>query len=110
MFIENYREHVRFDAAKMQKITLFESHRMFADLYCLMPGQEQRAHSHHDNDKLYLVLEGEGTFLVGKREERLRQGGCCVAPAGEPHGVRNDSDGRLVLLVTMAPHPSIVAA
>jgi len=107
MFIEDYRRLARFDEGKMQKITLFESHRMFADLYCLLPGQEQRAHSHHDNDKLYFVLEGEGTFLVGTSETKLGAGGCCVAPAGEPHGVRNDSDGQLVVLVTMAPHPSI---
>lgn len=109
MFIADYRDHVRFDESKMQKISLFESHRMFADLYCLLPGQEQRPHSHHDNDKLYVVLEGSGTFTVGIREERLGPGGCCVAIAGEPHGVRNDGERGLVLLVTMAPHPTFQA-
>jgi mannose-6-phosphate isomerase-like protein (cupin superfamily) len=106
MFIDDYRDKVRFDEGKMQKITLFESHRMFADLYCLLPGQEQRAHTHQENDKVYVVLEGEGVFLVGTLEQRIGTGGCCIAPAGEPHGVRNDSDAGLVLLVTMAPHPS----
>lgn len=106
MFINDFRDRVRLDPGKMTKVSLFESHRMFADLYCLLPGQEQRAHSHHDSDKLYVVLEGEGMFSVGESVERLSVGGCCVARAGEPHGVRNDSDGNLVVLVTMAPHPS----
>jgi mannose-6-phosphate isomerase-like protein (cupin superfamily) len=29
-----------------------------------------------------------------------------VAPEGVPHGIRNDSDRRLVVLVVMAPAPS----
>ena len=107
MFVADYHPLVRFDPSSMVKVSLFESHRMFADLYCLLPGQEQRVHSHHDNDKLYFVLEGSGTFRSGERAERLAAGGVCVAPAGEPHGVRNDSEASLVLLVTMAPHPSL---
>ncbi|MCE7936064.1 MAG: cupin domain-containing protein, partial [Chlorobi bacterium CHB2] len=35
MFLPNYRELIRFSDEKMVKINLFESHRMFADLYCL---------------------------------------------------------------------------
>ena len=108
MFIPDYRDRVHFDLEKMVKVNLFESHRLFADLYCLLPGQEQRAHSHHDNDKFYLLLEGSGSFTVGDRQERLSSGALCVAPAGVPHGVRNDSDGRLILFVTMAPHPTKV--
>jgi mannose-6-phosphate isomerase-like protein (cupin superfamily) len=103
MFIASFRDRVRFDDEKMVKVNLFETHRMFADLYCLRPGQQQRAHSHHDNDKVYHVLEGTGTFLVGTEEQQLSAGGTCIAPAGEPHGVRNESAENLVLLVMMAP-------
>ena len=107
MFIENYSDLVRFDPASMVKVNLYESHRMFADLYCLLPGQQQRVHSHHDNDKIYLVLEGSGTFTAGERRQRLSTGGVCASTAGEPHGVENDSGENLVLLVMMAPHPSL---
>ena len=48
----------QFQPDKMQKINLFESVRMFCDVYCLEPGQEQTVHSHEGNDKLYFVLEG----------------------------------------------------
>jgi mannose-6-phosphate isomerase-like protein (cupin superfamily) len=105
MFIPTYRDSVRFDSAGMVKVNLYQSHRMFADLYCLMPGQQQRVHTHHDNDKIYFVLEGSGVFHAGDREERLTDGGVCVAAAGEPHGVRNESSANLVLLVMMAPFP-----
>ena len=59
MTIQNYKNLVRFDDEKMQKVNLFESHRMFADLYCLKPGQQQKPHTHSENDKIYFVLEGE---------------------------------------------------
>ena len=95
-----------FDDGKMQKVPVFTSPYMFYDLYCLKPGQEQRVHVHADADKVYLVLEGEAMFDVGGEQELVPPGTSVLAPAGEPHGVRNDSDNILVLLVTMAPRPA----
>ncbi len=89
----------------LKKITQFESDRMFVDYYLLGPGGRQKPHSHAENDKLYFVLHGEGIFLLGEDEHRLAAGEGCVAEAGVPHGVRNDTDQPLVLLVSMAPHP-----
>lgn len=95
----------RFDTVKMQKIPIFETDRMFFDLYCLLPGQFQKVHSHAGEDKVYLVLEGSGVFDVGGRQQELGPGEAVIARAGEPHGVRNASEKNLVLLVTMAPKP-----
>lgn len=106
MFLKDYRSLVRFDDRKMAKVNLFESHRMFADLYCLEPGQEQSIHSHEGEDKVYFVLEGSVEAILGERREKLAPGGLAVAPAGEPHGVRCSGPERAVLLVWMAPHPS----
>jgi quercetin dioxygenase-like cupin family protein len=105
MFIPGYNTLLRFSDEKMQKVNLFESHRMFADLYCLQPGQQQKPHTHDESDKIYVELEGESTFVVGEEERTLTRGESCVAKAGEPHGVRNDSSENAVLLVFMAPHP-----
>ncbi len=52
------------------------------------------------------VPAGESTFTVGGEERDLPQGHAVLAPAGEPHGVRNETQENLVLLVTMAPRPS----
>jgi mannose-6-phosphate isomerase-like protein (cupin superfamily) len=106
MIIHSYTTLPETDATgSLKKITQFESDRMFVDYYLLGPGGEQKAHTHADNDKLYFVLEGEGIFLIGEEEHRLAAGEGCVAEAGVPHGVRNDSALPLVLLVSMAPHP-----
>ena len=94
-----------FSDDKMQKIPVFESDKMFFDQYCLLPGQSQKVHSHEGEDKVYLVLEGEAVFDIGGEQEMLAEGTAVIARAGVPHGVRNDSGTKLVLLVTMAPRP-----
>ena len=54
----------QFDKIKMKKIPIFSSQQFFYDLYCLLPGQFQKVHSHPKEDKVYLVLEGEATFEI----------------------------------------------
>ena len=96
----------RFSEEKMQKVPVFESERLFYDQYCLLPGQSQKVHSHEDADKIYFVLEGEALFEIDGDNEMLTEGTAVIARAGVPHGVRNDSGTKLVLLVTMAPKPA----
>ena len=95
----------RFKAEKMQKVPIFKSDKMFFDLYCLLPGQFQKVHSHAKEDKVYVVLEGEGFFDIGGEQKTLAAGEAVIARAGEPHGVRNNTREKVVLLVTMSPKP-----
>ncbi|HWP34230.1 MAG TPA: cupin domain-containing protein [Thermodesulfobacteriota bacterium] len=95
----------RFAPAKMQKVGLFETDRLFCDLYCFEPGQEQTAHTHPGSDKVYVVLEGQARIRVGGAEERLAPMQATLAPAGAEHAVTNDGPDRLVLLVFVAPRP-----
>ena len=95
-----------FRPEKMAKVNLFETPRMFCDVYCLEPGQEQKPHAHAGADKIYYVLEGEGLFTVGEEQQSLGEGTAVLAPSGVDHGVRNASDARLRLLVFMAPNPN----
>ncbi|HSE37465.1 MAG TPA: cupin domain-containing protein [Blastocatellia bacterium] len=90
----------------MQKVNLFETERMFADIYCLEPGQEQKRHAHAAADKIYFVIEGTGRFQIGGEERDLGPDQIVLAPAHVEHGVRNDSQSRLVVLVFMAPNPN----
>jgi mannose-6-phosphate isomerase-like protein (cupin superfamily) len=96
----------RFAPDKMQKVSLYETPNFFCDVYGLEPGQEQRVHTHGDADKVYCVLDGRGVFLVGDEERELGAHQIVIAPAGEPHGVRNAGDARLTLLVLMSPNPN----
>lgn len=101
----NIEKMKAFAADKMKKINLFDTERMFCDLYCFEPGQAQKPHAHAGEDKVYCVLEGEGSIRVGGEEEAVRSGSIVLAPAGIDHGVVNRSEGRLVVLVFMAPKP-----
>jgi quercetin dioxygenase-like cupin family protein len=100
-----FRDHVRFAPDKMAKIALGATARVHLDLYALEPGQVQKVHTHDDQDKVYVVLEGRGRFTVGAVEETLEPGEAVVAAAGAPHGVANDSGARLLLLVLVSPPP-----
>lgn len=93
-----------FAAEKLKKTNLFDSPRMFLDVYGLEPGQSQPPHRHGDADKVYFALEGDGFVTIGDRQHPLREGQVAVCPAGADHGVRAGA-GRLVLLVMMTKAP-----
>lgn len=96
----------RFAPEKMQKVGLFETARLFCDLYCLEPGQAQKAHSHGDADKVYLVLDGRAHVQVGPDRYDLGPQEAVLAPAGADHGVSNPGPDRLVLYVFVAQNQS----
>ena len=97
------RKH--FSAEKFQKVNLFETGRMFCDIYCFEPGQEQAAHKHQGADKIYYVLEGKGIVQIGPERCELTAGMAAHAGSGEEHAVNNPGPDRLVMLVFMAPKP-----
>jgi quercetin dioxygenase-like cupin family protein len=94
-----------FHEQKMHKVNLFETARMFCDIYCFEPGQEQKTHTHAGSDKIYYVLEGTGTFHIGGESQELHEQMIVMAASGVEHGVVNTSHTRLVVLVYMAPKP-----
>lgn len=106
MNIVSFEMMKQFSTEKMKKNKLFETDRMFSDLYCFEPGQKQKPHAHQGEDKIYCVLEGEGVIQIGDEEDCLSAGNAVLAPAGLTHGVTNRSSNRLVILVFMAPKPN----
>jgi quercetin dioxygenase-like cupin family protein len=106
MMIVKLEDFKQFSAEKMKKNNLFQSPRFFCDVYGFEPGQVQKGHVHGDQDKVYIVLDGQGTFQVGKDEQVIGAGQGVMAPAGEEHGVCNHTQHRLTVLVFVAPNPS----
>jgi mannose-6-phosphate isomerase-like protein (cupin superfamily) len=104
--LKKLNELRQFAPEKMQKVGLFETPRLFCDLYCLEVGQAQKAHSHGDADKVYLVLDGRAQIQVGGDRFDLGPQEAVMAPAGSDHGVSNPGPGRLVLYVFVAQSPS----
>jgi quercetin dioxygenase-like cupin family protein len=104
-FVKAVRDHIGTQEDKFYKTTLFHSATMLLGINCLEPGQVQKAHEHADQDKFYFVLEGEGLFWLGVDRVTAVAGDVVWAPAGMVHGVSNEADGRLSLLVGIAPAP-----
>ena len=105
MNVVNISDYQLFSSEKMKKNSMFQTPRFFCDIYCFEPGQEQKGHVHGEQDKVYLVLEGQGTFQVGPEKQVLGAGQGTMAPAGEEHGVKNHTGQRLKVLVFVAPNP-----
>jgi mannose-6-phosphate isomerase-like protein (cupin superfamily) len=95
----------RFSPDKMRKVNVFDTPRMFCDLYCFEPGQAQTPHRHAGADKVYVVLSGSGHFRIGAEERHAGPGVAVLAPADAEHGVSNPGPQRLEVLVFMAPKP-----
>ena len=104
-YLTDYRQHVGVRPDKFFKTTLFRGDSLILGLNCLEPGQVQSVHDHGDQDKFYAVLEGVGVFTLGNDEQTGGPGAVVWAPAGLPHGVRNEGSQRLVLLMGIAPPP-----
>ncbi|HVT58845.1 MAG TPA: cupin domain-containing protein [Thermoanaerobaculia bacterium] len=98
-------DHAVYDDAKMGKSTLFQSERVLVGLNAFEPGQEHRLHAHAGMDKVYHVLAGRGVFLLEGRQLPMAAGTMLIAPAEVPHGIRNTSDERLLVLAILAPSP-----
>lgn len=98
-------DHAVFSTEKMGKVTLFRSDHLMVGLNCFEAGQQHALHAHSDMDKVYQVVEGVGTFLLEGEEIAMHAGMLLVAPAGVPHGIRNTSEARLVVMAILAPGP-----
>ena len=99
-------EHAQWRSEGMGKSTIYQSPHLLVGLNAFEPGQAHALHAHADMDKVYLVVEGEGQFLLEGSSVAVSAGEMLVAPAGVPHGVRNASDARLLVLALLAPGPS----
>jgi mannose-6-phosphate isomerase-like protein (cupin superfamily) len=100
------QDQAEFSPQKLQKVALCESERLLFDLYCLEPGQAQKVHAHDNIDKIYVVMSGAPTVQLGDEARPLAVGQAAYAPAGVPHGVRNDTAARATLLVFQARGPA----
>lgn len=99
----DWLEHTGVHPEKFYKTTLWHGEHVMTGLNCLEPNQSQSVHAHQGADKFYFVLAGQGRFTVGDEKQEAGAGTLIIAPAGVPHGVTNSGEGRLSLLVAIAP-------
>ena len=53
-------------------------------------------------DEIYYILRGAGTMRVGDDRRKVRTGDAIWIPTGDVHGLLNDGDADLEILVTAA--------
>ncbi|GGA66772.1 hypothetical protein GCM10011369_05440 [Neiella marina] len=69
----------------------------------VMPPQSSIGeHRHDDNKELYLILSGQGCVVVNGEQRDVFAGDVVVNPPFGSHGLVNDSDEPLELLVLQA--------
>ena len=78
---------------------VFETPRMFCDVYCLAPGQAQAAHSHRDGDKVYYVLEGAGKIVVDGEDVELKPGRYVLVSADAKRKIHPGDEGLRLIIV-----------
>jgi quercetin dioxygenase-like cupin family protein len=104
-YVTNLADHVGSKPDRFFKTTLFRSDHLLLGVNCLEPGQVQEPHDHANQDKFYYVAEGRGRFQIADEYTIAGPGEIVWAPAGVIHGVWNEGDSRLTLLVGIAPAP-----
>ena len=104
-FVKRLADHAGKRPDKFYKATLFRGEALLLGVNCLEPGQAQAPHEHDGQDKFYYVTEGTGRFTVADEVTNAGPGEVVWAPAGVIHGVVNAGEGRLTLLVGIAPAP-----
>jgi len=107
MFFKNLSAMARFNADKMGKTDVARGDSMLVGLNCFEPGQEHTLHAHAGQDKLYYVLQGSASVVIGDEEHRLEAGDAAFAPSEVPHSMRNRSASRLIVMAVLAPPPTL---
>jgi quercetin dioxygenase-like cupin family protein len=74
-----------------------ESSRVTMGESVMEPGAEVPSHRHRVEEAFY-IIEGNGVALVGDNEIPVTAGDALLTPAGELHGFRNDSSGKLKMV------------
>jgi mannose-6-phosphate isomerase-like protein (cupin superfamily) len=71
------------------------------------PGTASQEHYHTEAEEVYFVLEGQGGVRVDGQTRTIGPGDVVVIVPGQRHGVWQEGDGDLVLLVTCVPAYSL---
>lgn len=77
----------------------FQSKLKFVNYTVLPPGTTIGYHQHADNEEMYVILEGTGTMTIDGESTPVKTGDVILNRPYGAHGLQNDSDSDLKLLV-----------
>jgi mannose-6-phosphate isomerase-like protein (cupin superfamily) len=77
----------------------FKSNVDFMDRVVIPPKSTIGYHKHGNNEEIYILLEGQGTMTIDNEPVAVKKGDMILNPAFGEHGLVNDSDSNIDLLV-----------
>ncbi|WP_282610649.1 cupin domain-containing protein [Pelagibius sp. Alg239-R121] len=77
----------------------FKSNVDFMDRVVVPPKSTVGYHRHGNNEEMYIVLEGQGTMTIGTEPTTVKKGDMILNPPGGAHGLVNDTDADIDLLI-----------
>ncbi len=81
-------------------ITLFEHGSLLAELYAPRGVDSQQPHT---RDEVYIVVEGEGSFVIDDDRHPFSRGDFLFAPAGVPHRFEDFTNDLTVWVLFYGP-------
>lgn len=79
--------------------TDFQSSLNFIDYVEIPPGHSIGNHLHANDEEIYFIVAGSGQMTVNSTSQLVRAGDIIVNRVGWSHGIENNSDGILKILV-----------
>ena len=79
--------------------TDFETDASFIDFVEIPPGASIGVHTHGENEEIYFIIEGSGSMRTNAEVQRVGRGDLVLNRRGWSHGLSNDSDAPLLVLV-----------
>jgi mannose-6-phosphate isomerase-like protein (cupin superfamily) len=101
----NLKDHVHFSPDAVQRETLFDTDRLWAEVLCFERNQGVGPVMDSDSDALFTVAAGQAVVQVDSKRKRVEQWDTVVVPAGSEVTVTNASADPLVILLVAAPPP-----
>ena len=83
----------------------FSSDIDFFDRMVIPPGSTVGYHRHGPNEEMYIVLEGNGMMSIDGEDKSIKKGDMILNPPGGAHGLVNNSDGDIDLLIIQMSLP-----
>jgi uncharacterized RmlC-like cupin family protein len=80
---------------------------LFLHLDVMPPGSSIGMHTHgEDDEEIYIVIEGSGRMIVDGASFRVGPGDVVINPTGGAHGLDNDGESPLRLIVVDVGTPA----
>ena len=80
----------------------FEGGWDFALRVVMPPNSSMGVHQHGQDEEMYIILKGEGLMTIEGREQRVSSGDMILNKPGGTHGLLNNSDAQIELLIIQA--------